>query len=44
MNAQCNRTGVNLSKHNVISMSSFIGLDIIHESVLGETVDELSRQ
>jgi hypothetical protein len=44
MNAQCNRTGVDLSKHNTVAMSSLVGSDTIHKSVLGATVDGLSRQ
>jgi hypothetical protein len=44
MNAQCNRTCVDLSKHNAVAMSSSIGSDTIYESVLGATFDGLSRQ
>jgi hypothetical protein len=44
MNAQRNGTCVDLNKHSVVAMSSLVGLDTIHKSVLGATVDEISRQ
>jgi hypothetical protein len=43
MNAQCNRAGVDLNKHSVVAMIYFVGSDTIRESVLGATVDRLSR-
>jgi hypothetical protein len=44
MNAQSNGTGVDLNKHNAVAMSSLVGSDTIHKSVLGATVDGISRQ
>jgi hypothetical protein len=44
MNAQCNRTCVDLSKHRAVAMSSSVGSDTIHESVLDAIVNGLSRQ
>jgi hypothetical protein len=44
MNAQCNRTDIDLSKHSAVAMSSLIVLDRIRESVLGAIFNGLSRQ
>jgi hypothetical protein len=44
MNGQSNGICVDLNKHNVVAMSSLLGFDTIRKSVLGATVEKISRQ
>jgi hypothetical protein len=43
MSAQRNRISVNLTKHNVVAMGSLFSSDTIRKSILGATIDGLSR-
>jgi hypothetical protein len=43
MSAQRNRIGVDLTNHNAVEMGSLVSSDTIRKSVLGATVDGLSR-
>jgi hypothetical protein len=43
VNDQSNRTGVDLSKHNTVAMSSLASSDTIQKSVSGATVGAISR-
>ena len=43
MSAQRNRIGADLNKHNTVATGSLVSFDTIRKSVLGATVDGLSR-
>jgi hypothetical protein len=43
MSAQSNRIDVNLTKHIVVVMGSLVRFDIIFKSVLGATINGLSK-